>query len=87
MILVGAKMKGKKLFTTALKQYKSQGYVSLAAVSERSALQISTLGQRIANATGIQIEATPTKGEVMIDGVNRLCLVVIMAEKGKVVAE
>jgi hypothetical protein len=76
MIIVGAKNKGKKLVNAIIRELNAKGTVEVAAVSDRGVHQINFAGQKVANQIREKISATPAEGEVTIDGVHRVALVV-----------
>jgi hypothetical protein len=76
MIIVGAKNKGKKLVRSIFNGLTKDGAVQVAALSSRGVQQINNAGQKIANLMGRRISAIPREGEVTLNGVHRVALIV-----------
>jgi hypothetical protein len=76
MIIVGSKNTGKKLVNAIIRGLHTEGTVEIAALSDRGVQQINFAGQKVANQIKERISATPAEGEVTIDGVHRVALVV-----------
>jgi hypothetical protein len=83
MIIVGAKNTGKKLVNAITRALHKDGIVQVAALSDKGVQQINFAGQRIANQLHEKISATPAEGEVTIDGVHRVALVVTIEKAAK----
>lgn len=81
MIIAGSKFTGKKLVNVIIRELRQQDRVSLAAVSDRGVNQINSAGQKAANVLGYKISATPSEGEVAIDGIHRVALIVTLEKK------
>jgi hypothetical protein len=79
MIIVGSKFTGKKLVNAITRALHKEGTVEVAALSDKGVHQINFAGQKVANQLKEKISATPTEGEVTIDGVRRVALVVTIA--------
>jgi hypothetical protein len=80
MIIVGAKNTGKKLVNAIVRGIKRNGLVELAALSDRGVQQINFAGQKAANELKLKITATPSEGEVTLDGVHRVALIVTLTK-------
>jgi stage V sporulation protein SpoVS len=80
MIIVGGKFTGKKLVNAIIKGITTKGSVEVAALSDRGVHQINFAGQKVANSIGNRISAVPAEGEVTIDGVHRIALVVTFSK-------
>jgi hypothetical protein len=78
MILVGAKNTGKKLVNAIVRGLAKEGTVKLAAMSDKGVQQINNAGQKAANLLGMKVHAMPEEGQVTIDGVHRIALIVTL---------
>lgn len=82
MIIVGAKNTGKKLVNEIKREITRTGHVTLAALSDRGVKQLNLAGQKAANQLGCRIKATPSEGEVTLDNVHRIALLVELTKEG-----
>jgi hypothetical protein len=76
MIIVGGKFTGKKLVNAIVRGLRQDGTVEVAALSDRGVQQINLSGQKVANQLKEKIHAIPEEGQVTIDGVHRVALIV-----------
>jgi hypothetical protein len=81
MIIVGGKFTGKKLMNAIGRGIVLNGSVEVAALSDRGVDQINKAGQRVANLSGWKVSADAIEGSVVIDGKERVALIVKLTRK------
>lgn len=80
MIIVGAKNTGKKLMNAIVRGIVKNGTVQVAALSDRGVQQINSAGQKASNTLGMRIQANPSEGEITLDGVHRVAMIVTLTQ-------